>query len=406
MTPPPPPDAQPPAESADLVAATPPKKPGVLARLARPARPLVSRGQALYVAHEQVVLGGFFVGGVGWDALTLRRVDELATNLLLLGYLLALAGLITLALVVETGRWWHPRLARVRPWFPAAIQFLMGALFSAYVVFYFQSVGGWETAIFLVVLAGLLIGNEVMHRRLLHGPILVVLHFFCTFSFFVFFLPILVKTMSGGVFVASGLLALAVSGAWIWGLHRLGALPTREQVGLTAGLVLLVFCTLTTFYAQGWMPPVPLALRHAGVYHEAERARDPGSGALAYRLVYEKPAWWRFGRESARMVRRAPGEPVYCFTAIFAPTDLKKRVVHEWARWDEASEAWQVIDRLAWRRPLVGGRDGGYRGFTLKRNTQPGRWRVEVRTGDERLLGRITFHIEDGEPERLRTRFY
>jgi hypothetical protein len=380
-------------------------KPAPLERIAAPVRPLASRAQAFYAQHEQLFLGGFFLGGVGWDALTLRRVDELGTNLLLLAYLLLLGGLITLALVVETGRWWHPRLAKARPWFPAAIQFLMGALFSAYIVFYFQSASSWETVVFLLILAALLVANEVIHKRLLHAPVLVGLYFFCAFSFLVFFVPILVKAMSQGVFVASGLLAVAFVGGWIWALHRLGVLATRDQAGLAAGIVLVMFCSLNVLYALNLMPPVPLALRHAGVYHEAERTRSP-EGRDAFRLVYEDAAWWRFGRETARVVHREPGQPVHVFTAIFAPTDLKKRITHEWARWNEASEAWEVSDRLEWRRPLVGGREGGYRGFTFKRNTQPGRWRVEVRTADGRILGRLHFEIADGEPGELETRYY
>jgi hypothetical protein len=36
---------------------------------------------------------------------------------------------------------------------------------------------------------------------------------------------------------------------------------------------------------------------------------------------------------------------------------------------------------------------GGYRGYTFKRQVQPGRWRIEVRTEHGRLLGRIAFEL-------------
>ena len=47
----------------------------------------------LYHRHERLGLFAFFFGGVAWDALTLRRIDAWFDNLVLLGYLLVLAGI-------------------------------------------------------------------------------------------------------------------------------------------------------------------------------------------------------------------------------------------------------------------------------------------------------------------------
>ena len=42
---------------------------------------------------------------------------------------------------------------------------------------------------------------------------------------------------------------------------------------------------------------------------------------------------------------------------------------------------------------LTGGRDGGYRGYTFKKNVQSGDWRINIKTEDGLLLGRVDFTI-------------
>ena len=88
----------------------------------------------------------FFFSGVGYDTFTLTRIDRLQDNLLLLIYLLLLGVLIVLtgrlgiepapdreqlAALPPFARW----VLRVRPYYPMAVQFLLGGLFSAYAIF-------------------------------------------------------------------------------------------------------------------------------------------------------------------------------------------------------------------------------------------------------------------------------
>jgi hypothetical protein len=92
----------------------------------------------------------FFFSGVTYDTLTLTRIDRLQDNLLLLIYLLLLGVLIVLtgrlgsepapereqlATFSPFVRW----VLRTRPFYPMAVQFLLGGLFSAYAIFYSRS---------------------------------------------------------------------------------------------------------------------------------------------------------------------------------------------------------------------------------------------------------------------------
>ncbi len=346
--------------------------------------PAAQRVEAFVDRHRRVLPVVFFFAGVTWDLLTLYRIDAVFDNILLFTYLVLTGGLIVVDALVTYGGLQAGWAVRYHRWYPSAIQFFMGALFSAYVVFYGQSASLSETAFFLVLLVALLVANEFLHRRASNLYVLLSLYFLCAFAFFTFFIPVVVKRMGYGVFLAGGVLSTVVLGGMIVLLWRRRVLRRREAV-YAASLVAALFGLMNLFYVQNWIPPVPLALRDGGVYHHVRREGD------AFLLRYEKPPWYRFWVDSDQPFRYAEGDTVHCFTAIFAPTRLRTEVYHAWAYFDPERKVWVETDRIGYE--LVGGRDNGYRGVTRKRFVTPGPWRVEVITGDGRVLGRIRFDI-------------
>ena len=78
---------------------------------------------------------------------------------------------------------------------------------------------------------------------------------------------------------------------------------------------------------------------------------------------------------------------MFCFVSVFAPSELKKKIYHKWQKYSQTDDAWITTDRAGYK--LTGGRRGGYRGFTYKKNVENGDWRVDVITEDDLLLGRI-----------------
>lgn len=360
--------------------------------------PLGRKARAFVERHRRYLPVVFFFGGVAWDALTLRRIDSVFDNLVLFVYLTLAGGLIVAGVLVASGSLRRPWAVKYRAWIPPAIQFLLGALFSAYVVFYARSVSSTETSLYLVVLVALLVGNEFVHRRAANVYVLLALYFLAAFSFFVFFLPVVTKRIDDGMFLAGGLVSLALLGAMIAFLRVRRALGGRQTV-YALGLVVGLFGLMNLFYHRNWIPPVPLALRDGGVYHRVRRDGE------TFVLRYE-PVPGRYWVDSDRRFRYAEGDTVYCFTAVFAPTELATKVFHAWAYFDEARGTWVETDRIGYA--LVGGRDHGYRGVTWKRYVHPGAWRVEVVTEAGRVLGRIRFRIEaaPASPRRWRERRY
>ena len=86
------------------------------------------------------------------------------------------------------------------------------------------------------------------------------------------------------------------------------------------------------------------------------------------------------------------GEPLYAYSAVFAPIKLSTQIVHRWRRYNEKSGHWLTVSSVTFA--INGGRDGGYRGYTIKHNPQPGDWRVDIDTSEGHLIGRIDFKVE------------
>ncbi len=337
----------------------------------------------------------FFFAGVTYDSLTLTRIDRLLDNLLLLLYLAVLG-----VLVILTGRFqlglipptsdhtsWNvlSLVHRAKPHFAKGLQFLLGGLLSAYVIFYSQSTSFSSTAIFLGVIVTFLIGNEFLQNRYSSLKMLISLFALVTFSFFTFFLPVLTGWMNSLVFLTGAF----ITGVIVWKVVRLtlqglphASLPTAFAISLPAfGLVVL--CTV--LYFLNWIPPIPLSLKFGGIYNQIEKIQD------AYLLTYEKGPWYAIGKQSND--RMGIDAPVYCFSSVFAPVTLQTTIYHHWQwRSFDDTKSFITTDRIP--ITITGGRETGYRSYTTKHRVQPGEWRVNVETEDGRILGRMTFIAE------------
>ena len=341
------------------------------------------RSRAFYRKHEPRLSALFFVAGVTWDLAAYDRVDAWIVSALLFTYLLALGLLLVASALVEAGRTQRAVLLRYHNALRYGIQFCLGALLSACVIFYFQSASLTQTGGFLIVLVGLLLANEVIHRRLFNLYLLLGLYLIAAYATFILLVPVLAGSLQLWTYVVGSGLALAlVAGLialfWRWQVF----VRWRQLVG--AGLVVtLLFGLLTTAYVQNWIPPVPLAMRYGDVFHQVDRHED------GYHLRYEPAPWYQFWQTANSTVHYVPGEPVYVFTAIFAPTAIRTEVQHHWQHFNPADSTWQTTDAIGYT--LRGGRRAGYRGYTVKHFMRPGPWRVDVRTEGGRLLGRVRF---------------
>jgi hypothetical protein len=336
----------------------------------------------------------FFFSGVTYDSLTLTRIDRLQDNLVLLLYLLLLGLLIVLTgrLGIEPSpdlsqakalspvmRW----VLRSRPYYPMASQFLLGGLFSAYAIFYFRSATLTSTAVFLGLLVLFLVANEFLRDRLSSLRLLVSLYALVCFGFFTFFLPVMTGYMNVLVFLAGAVLSGIVTFRVVQLIYRNNPDRSRREALGVSVPAFAVIALLVGFYFLNWIPPVPLSMTFGGIYHEVKKTDD------RFELSFERN-WYQIWKRSDSTF--PADEPVYCFTAVFAPVALNTTVYHHWYFRSDDRKPFMHADRIPLK--ISGGREGGYRAYTFKQRLDPGDWRVDVEAEDGRIIGRVSVKVE------------
>ncbi len=350
----------------------------------------------------------FFFSGVIYDTVTLTRIDRLQDNLLLLLYL-ALLGF----LIVLTGRlgtndatiedlppdapYFMKWIIQAKPYAPMAIQFLFGGLFSAYTIFYSKSATFTGTAVFFCVLVGFLVANEFLRDRLSNVQLLISLYALVCFGFFTFFLPVMTGWMNPAIFLTGAGLTVLVVLRVAHLIYWRNSARTHREAMLACAPALALIGLLVGFYFLNWIPPVPLSMKVGGMYHEVKRAGD------RFELSYERQWYEAWKRSNTTFPAH---EPIYCFTAVFAPVTLKTTVYHHWFYRSDRNKSFTHADKI----PLMisGGREGGYRAYTFKQGLDPGEWRVDVEIEDGRVIGRVAVLVEkrDVAPHALNTVVY
>lgn len=335
--------------------------------------------------YERFVAPFTFIIGFILDTVTLKRIDLWFDHYILIGYLLLAAIGIIVVNAYEAGRLHVRPLDWIVPFMPVIVQFGFGGLFSAFIIFYTISGVVSKSWFFLLVLCVLLIGNERFRKRYQHLTFQLSIFFIVLFSYMIFALPLISKQIGTLMFLLSGVASLVLLGLFVLLLSRI-APPVRRgyrSIGVSVGIIYVAFHLL---YFANIIPPVPLSLKESGVYHAVVRE---ASGA--YRVTFESPPWYAFFRETNSTYHWREGELIYFFSSVFAPTELNTTIFHHWFYYDSIEKKW--IDRGNISIPIIGGRGGGYRGYSFVSSGTLGKWRVEVTTAQGQTLGRETFTV-------------
>lgn len=315
----------------------------------------------------------------------LRRVDLVESNLLLISYLAIAGGGIILINLIESGRLRHAWALAVAPFIPVVVQFAFGGLLSGFVTLYSRSAAFAVSWIFILALAALMVGNERFRKYYVRFSVQIAVYFAVLFSFFNFFLPIIFKQIGPAMFMFSGAASLISITLFLLLLKRIvpeTVARDRTKVARTIAVIFLVFNVL---YFTNLIPPLPLSLKEAGVYHRVTRVGSE------YHLLAEPVPWYEQYLNYNTTFRRTAGEDTYVYSSIFAPTGLSTVVLHQWQRYDTDTKSWVTTDTVQFT--INGGRDGGYRGYSIKSGLSPGEWRVNVLTQYGQTIGRVTFTV-------------
>ncbi|MEI7777527.1 MAG: DUF2914 domain-containing protein [bacterium] len=338
-----------------------------------------------YRRFERHISSASLLGGFLFDIFTLKRVDLFLENFWVIVHLLmAATGIFLLNLYGE-------KSAKIHFWLIIAIQFAFGGLLSVFLVFYFRSANLAVSWPFLLILMMAFIGNEAFKHRYSRLGYQVAILFLSIYSFFIFFVPVVVHQIGDKIFLLSGAISLLAISFFIFLL----AIFTREkfkQSGkrIVASVAIILFL-VNTLYFTNIIPPIPLSLKEAGIFHSV--VRNAGGN---YDVQYEQQPWYQFF-QAYEVFHQVPGEPIYVYSAIFSPTTLNTTITHQWQYYDETEKKW--VDSGKIDLPIVGGRDGGYRTYSLRSDLADGYWRVNALTETGQSVGRISFKVESSSSE-------
>ena len=347
----------------------------------------LERATYFYKTHEHRISSYALVFGFIVDNFTLRRIDLFFENFVMASYLVVAGVSIALVNILEEkgGASLHPIFRRAHWLLSLAIQFVFGGLFSAFVVFYSRSASLVSSWPFILILFGLLIGNEFFKKHYERLVFQVGIYFVALFSYFIFSVPILIGEMGPAIFLLSGVVSLCAISLLFCGLRKI--VPRRYVEGRRGLFVTIgsIFLSINILYFTNIIPPIPLSLKDAEVFHNVERV---GGG---YRVVAEKRGWYEvfFPTETLHVEE---GGSAYVFSAIFAPTRLQTSIVHHWYYYNKEKGLWVSSHKVD--LPILGGRGGGYRIYSFKQDIAPGLWRVDVETKGGLGVGRLEFMVE------------
>lgn len=355
--------------------------------------PPFQRLKLYYEKHEHAFDMLAFVGGFVFDIAMLDRIDAWFTIAQQAAYLILIAMILLQMFFTEGKTPPDPTgMFILKRWYfeyrTALVHFLLGTLLNLYTLFFFKSASLFVSFAFMIVLLLLMIANDSKRLKALGVSFKFALFSLCLLSFCASVVPVFVGSMGLFVFLLSMLVA-CVPMAVINRRIRIHApervAQARRQILVPFGVVLVGFLLLYLFRL---IPPVPLSIPFIGVYHNVEHSQE------TFRLSHERPYWkiWHHGDQD---FAAQPGDKIYVYFRIFSPARFSDQVLMRWY-WKDQRDKWKLQDSIPIK--IVGGREEGFRGYGMKSNYQPGDWKLQVETADEREIGRVYFEVATVPP--------
>ncbi|MFH1200986.1 MAG: DUF2914 domain-containing protein [bacterium] len=338
-----------------------------------------------YGRFERPISSLSLVLGFVFDAVTLKRIDTLWENVWILGHLLIIGIFIILIHLQKNEEGGEKNPKKAHFWYVNILQFFFGGILSTYLVFYFRSADIFTTWPFIALLVGAFVANESLKRHYVRLSFQISLFFLSIYSFAIFLVPVVLHKIGARVFLLSGILSLIFIALFLKILFHFIKDKFKESKKLIILLIFGIFILVNFLYFTNLIPPIPLSLKDAGMYHSIQK-----NGEGNYEVTYEDHGWKGYF-DLYPDFNEVSGESAYAFSAIFSPKNLNLVVLHEWQFYDETQNKWTTERVIS--LPVVGGRDGGFRTYSERANLAPGKWRVNIQTEQNQTIGSIRFNI-------------
>ena len=301
--------------------------------------------RSFYERFEHRISSLFLFLGFIFDVFTLKRVDAIFENAIIVIYLLLIGIFITLIHTTEKKVEGEKNFFSPHFWYVSILQFLFGGVFSAYLILYFLAI----------------------------------------YSFIIFFIPVALHKIGKEIFLFSGLVSLILIFLFIKALFYFIKDKLSKTKKLLQVLIAIIFILVNFLYFTNLIPPIPLSLKDAGVFHSIQKNKQGN-----YDVTYENLGWKEYLTFYPNF-HEVPGSSIHAFSAVFSPKNLNITIFHEWQRYDETKKGW-TTERVM-HLPVVGGRDGGFRTYSSRSDLAQGKWQVNIKTEQGQIIGRLRFNV-------------
>jgi len=346
---------------------------------------LIEKTRDWYGRFERPISSLSLISGFVFDALTLKRLDTLWENIWILGHIIIVALFMALIHMEEREIGDEGNPQKKHFWYVNIIQFFFGGLLSAYIVFYFRSTDIFATWPFILILSLAFIANESLKRHYIRFSFQISLLFLSIYSFTIYLIPVILHKIGPWIFLLSGLLSIIFITFFILIIYYFKKSELNESKKIITFLIIGITISINFLYFTNLIPPIPLSIKDANVYHFIQKNQNGN-----YDVTYENHGWTNYFK-LYKDFKRAPASPIYAYSAIFSPTGLDITIIHEWQHYNDIKNKWITSSIINLK--VTGGRDGGFRTYSMRSNLESGKWRVNVKTLSGQIIGRIRFNI-------------
>lgn len=333
--------------------------------------------------HLSTVL---FLFGFIFDAILLPRFDELIARLIGLTHICIVALFIYLREWVVARNTASVMEQKLFSLITFVISFSSGAALSFIFIYAVRSAeisASWPLFIILLIcmLANEFISTHNFRFSLDVGVVFIALLFYVIFN-----TPLILKVQNDFTFIISiivdGLISLAYAH-----ILRHASYTANHEASRSYALAIGIPLFVGMLYFLNMIPAVPLSLKEADVYHSV--SRDISGNFTFSKEEKDESMFSFFKTETHEFLNE--DDAVYFFSAIDAPAELTAPIAHVWEYYDKDLKRWTESTRITF--DILGGREEGYRAYSKKENIADGLWRVTVKVGDTRIVGRKKFKV-------------
>lgn len=339
--------------------------------------------QVWYEKYEKRLSSFSLLGGFVFDAFTLSRVDALRDNLWVTVNLVVVS-----ICIIYLNRQVNPKkepAASQHFWLIMVLQFAFGTLIGTFVIFYFRSASLVVSWPFILILVIALVANERLKKHYARLSFQISFLFFSIFLFLIFIVPVILKQIGPLIFILSGVLSLVLMWIFLALFNKFSRENLHRHRPMLQLSIISIFVFINFLYFTNLIPPIPLSLKEAGVYHSI------GRDASGDYVVSFEDYGWRGLLSLYPDIHISSDKIVYAYSAVFSPASFNTGIIHEWQHFDSATDKWVTEGEVD--LAVAGGRDGGYRTYSTRDGLVPGHWRVNVLTSNHQVLGRLRFNV-------------